>query len=104
TPITGVSVDAKYSTPFSFARQDVIRPTFTDKWDITDYLTINNRISYTHREIDVMRNNDSMSAQGSSSGTRIDATGTELLGRQLRAQNDSDASFDSQFEPVWKFG
>ena len=97
SPITGVSTSAKYSTPFSFANQDYIRPTLTDKWDVTDYLTINNRLSYTHREIDAMRNNDSMSA----TGTHI--VGDELVGRQLRSQNDSDASFDYQFEPVWKF-
>jgi iron complex outermembrane receptor protein len=97
SPITGVPSTAKYSTPFSFAHQDYIRPTFTDKWDITDYLTINNRFSYTQRDIDVMRNNDSMSA----SGTHI--VGDELVGRQLRSQNDSDGSFDYQFEPVWKF-
>lgn len=98
SPITGVSTNAKYSTPFSFAHQDYIRPTLTDKWDVTDFLTINNRLSYTHRDIDVMRNNDSMSA----SGTHI--VGDTLVGRQLRSQNDSDGSFDYQFEPVWKFG
>jgi iron complex outermembrane recepter protein len=97
SPITGVSTTAKYSTPFSFANQDYIRPTFTDKWDVTDFLTINNRLSYTHREIDAMRNNDSMSA----TGTHI--VGDTLVGRQLRSQNDSDGSFDYQFEPVWKF-
>ncbi|MGH9809617.1 MAG: TonB-dependent receptor, partial [Terriglobia bacterium] len=89
---------AKYSTPFSFADQDYIRPTLTDKWDITNFLTINNRLSYTHRDIDVMRNNDSMSA----TGTHI--VGDSLVGRQLRSQDDSDGSFDYQFEPVWKFG
>jgi iron complex outermembrane receptor protein len=98
SPITGVSTNAKYSTPFSFANQDYIRPTLTDKWDVTDFLTINNRLSYAHREIDVMRNNDSMSA----SGTHI--VGDTLVGRQLREQNDSDGSLDYQFEPVWKFG
>jgi iron complex outermembrane recepter protein len=97
SPITGVASTAKYSTPFSFANQDYIRPTFTDKWDVTDFLTINNRFSYTHREIDVMRNNDSMSP----TGTHI--VGDTLVGRQLRAQNDSDGTFDYQFEPVWKF-
>jgi iron complex outermembrane recepter protein len=97
SPITGVPTSAKYSTPFSFAKQDDIRPTLTDKWDVTDYLTINNRFSYTHREIDAMRNNDSMSA----TGTHI--SGDELLGRQLRWQNDSDGYYDYQFEPVWKF-
>lgn len=105
-PITGVPNTAKYSTPFSFARQDDIRPTFTDQWDITNFLTINNRFSYTHREIDAMRNNDSMTAPNSTSGTRLvtNPDGTiSLDGRQLRAQNDSDNFFDYQFEPVWKF-
>ena len=97
TPITGVPIDAKYSTPFSFAKQDFIRPTLTDKWDVTDFLTINNNFSYTHRDIDVMRNNDSMSA----TGTHI--AGDSLVGRQLRSQDDSDQFFDYQFEPVWKF-
>jgi iron complex outermembrane recepter protein len=97
SPITGVPIDAKYSTPFSFANQDFIRPTLTDKWDVTDFLTINNRFSYTHRDIDVMRNNDSMSA----TGTHI--VGDTLVGRQLRSQDDSDQFFDYQFEPVWKF-
>jgi iron complex outermembrane recepter protein len=101
SPITGVPNTAKYSTPFSFANQDYIRPTFTDKWDITNFLTINNRFSYTHREIDAMRNNDSMSA----TGTHVTVVNgvDELVGRQLRAQNDSDNFFDYQFEPVWKF-
>jgi iron complex outermembrane recepter protein len=104
-PITGVPNTAKYSTPFAFARQDDIRPTFTDKWDVADFLTINNRFSYTHREIDAMRNNDSMTAFNSASGTRIVSVGgvDELMGRQLRLQNDSDHFFDYQFEPVWKF-
>src|SRR3984957_11400514 len=97
SPSTDGSSTAKYSTPFSFAHQDYVRPTLTDKWDVADFLTIYNRISYTHREIDVMRNNDSMSA----SGTHI--VGDELVGRQLRSQNDSDGSLDYQFEPVWKF-
>ena len=97
SPITGVSTSAKYSTPFSFANQDYIRPTLTDKWDVSDFLTINNRLSYTHRDIDVMRNNDSMSA----TGTHI--VGDTLVGRQLRAQDDSDSNLDYQFEPVWKF-
>jgi len=98
SPIAGVSINAKYSTPFSFAHQDYVRPTLTDKWEVTDYLTINNRFSYTSRSIDVMRNNDSMSA----TGTHI--VGDSLVGRQLRFQNDSDQFYDYQFEPVWKFG
>ncbi len=97
SPITGVPTSAKYSTPFSFATQDFVRPTLTDKWDVTDFLTVNNHLSYTNRAIDVMRNNDSTSA----SGTHI--AGDALVGRQLRSQDDSDGFFDYQFEPVWKF-
>jgi iron complex outermembrane recepter protein len=105
SPITGVSTDAKYSTPFAFAKQDYIRPTFTDKWDVTDFLTINNRFSYTHRDIDAQRNNDSMTAINSASGTHIEVVNgvDQLWGRQLRSQDDSDSSIDYQFEPVWKF-
>jgi iron complex outermembrane receptor protein len=98
SPITGVSTDAKYSTPFSFAHQDYIRPTITDKWDVSDFLTITNSFSYTNRSIDVMRNNDSMSA----TGTHI--VGDTLVGRQLRSQDDSDNFYDYHFEPVWNFG
>jgi iron complex outermembrane receptor protein len=65
---------------------------------VNDFLTVDNHLSYTHRDIDAMRNNDSMSA----TGTHI--LGDSLVGRQLRWQNDSDAYFDYQFEPVWKFG
>jgi iron complex outermembrane recepter protein len=102
SPITGVPNTAKYSTPFSFAGQDDVRPTLTDKWDVTDFLTINNRLSFDHRDIDVMRNNDSMTAPNSASGTNI-LDGIELEGRQLRWQQDHDSSLDYQFEPVWKF-
>jgi iron complex outermembrane receptor protein len=106
SPITGVPDTAKYSTPFSFAKQNNIRPEFTDKWDVTNYLTINNRFSYTHRDIDVMRNNDSINPINSASGTRLvnlPDGDIALEGRQLRWQNDSDSFFDYQFEPVWKF-
>jgi len=98
SPITGVSIDAKYSTPFSFAHQDYVRPTITDKWDVSDFLTVTNSFSYTNRSIDVMRNNDSMSA----TGTHI--VGNTLVGRQLRSQDDSDNFYDYHFEPLWKFG
>lgn len=97
SPITGVSTNAKYSTPFAFANQDYIRPTLTDSWDVSNFLTINNRFSYTHRDIDIMRNGDSTS-------TKVDPTTFQVVGRQLREQNDSDSGLDYQFEPVWKFG
>jgi iron complex outermembrane receptor protein len=63
-----------------------------DSWAITDFLTINNRFEYAHRDYDVLRNSDS--------GTVV---GIQLTGRQLRQQTDHDNTFDYQFEPVWKF-
>ncbi len=97
TPITGVPTDAKYSTPFAFANQDFIRPTITDRWEVNDVLTINNRFSYLHRELDADRNGDSTK-------TAVNLTTPAVTGRQLRQQNDRDNSYDYQFEPVWKFG
>jgi iron complex outermembrane recepter protein len=92
TPILGVSINTKYSTPFSFADQTVIRPTLTDSWAVTDYLIVNNRFEYTHHDYDVLRNSDS--------GTVV---GNQLTGRQLRQQTDHDDTFDYQLEPVWTF-
>jgi iron complex outermembrane receptor protein len=94
TPITGVPIDAKYSTPFAFAKQDFVRPTLTDAWKVNDYLTINNRFSYLYRTLDVLRNGDS-------ANTKV--SGGEVVGRQLRQQDDVDSDFDYQLEPVWKF-
>ena len=94
SPIEGVPIDAKYSTPFAYADQNFIRPIVTDKWWINDYLTINNRFSYLYRTLDVLRNGDSTSTK---------LSGDVVIGRQLRQQHDLDNSFDYQFEPVWKF-
>jgi len=93
-PITNVSIDAKYSTPFAFAQEDFVRPTLSDKWKVNDFLTINNRFSYLHRTLDVLGNGDSTSTKVSDG---------EVIGRQLRQQDDTDNSLDYQFEPVWKF-
>ncbi|HEX3860236.1 MAG TPA: TonB-dependent receptor [Stellaceae bacterium] len=93
-PITGVSIDSKYSTPFANANQDFIRPVITDKWDVADYLTVNNRFSYLHRTLGVLGNGDSASTQVSNGA---------VIGRQLRQQDDYDDSYDYQLEPVWKF-
>ena len=94
SPITGVSDDSKYSTPFAFAHENLVRPTLSDQWKISDILTINNRLSYLHRSLDVLGNGDSTS-------TKI--SGDEVVGRQLREQTDNDNSLDYQLEPVWKF-
>jgi iron complex outermembrane receptor protein len=65
--------------------------TLTDAWTVSDFLTINNRFSFLHRDLDILRN---------SGGT---LSGTMLTGRQLREQTDHDDDFTYQFEPVWKF-
>lgn len=94
SPITNVPLDAKYSTPFAFAKSNLVRPTISDKWKINDFLTINNRFSYLHRTLDVLGNGDSTSTK---------VSGGQVVGRQLRQQDDTDSSFDYQLEPVWKF-
>jgi len=99
SPIRDVSIDAKYSTPFAFAKQDYVRPTFSDQWEVNNFLTINNRFSYLYRSLDVLRNGDSTSTQVSTSGS----TAGEVIGRQLRQQHDTDNNFDYQLEPIWKF-
>jgi iron complex outermembrane receptor protein len=94
-PIGAVPNTAKYSTPFSYGNQNFARGTLTDAWWISDYLTINNRASYTYRDVSILRN---------SGGTVAVVAGLEALtGRQLREQTDLDNDFTYQFEPVWKF-
>jgi iron complex outermembrane receptor protein len=93
-PIRNVSIDAKYSSPFTTAHVDFIRPTIADQWFVDDFLTINNRFSYLHRTLDAIVNGDS-------SKTKV--SDGEVVARQLRQQDDRDDSVDYQFEPVWKF-
>jgi iron complex outermembrane recepter protein len=89
-PIGAVPNTAEYSTPLSYGNQNLVRGTLTDAWWIADYLTINNRLSYTYRDVHILRN---------SGGT---VSGIMLSGRQLREQTDLDNDFTYQFEPVWK--
>jgi iron complex outermembrane recepter protein len=102
SPVKSVPIDAKYTWPFNHADQNYIRPAVTDKWWISDYLTINNRLSYLYRDFGTLRTGDS-------SSTKIDAnpndttTFGDLVRRQLRNQHDRDSILDYQFEPVWKF-
>jgi iron complex outermembrane receptor protein len=93
-PINHVPLDAKYSSPFDFAHSDFARSTLSDRWAINDYLTINNRLSYLHRTLDVLVNGDS-------SNTKV--SDGEVINRQLREQEDREDNLDYQFEPVWKF-
>jgi iron complex outermembrane receptor protein len=88
----------KYSTPFAYGNQDFARATLTDAWWIADYLTVNNRLAYTYRDVSILRN--------SGGGTISFNTATQTwqqTGRQLREQTDLDDDFTYQFEPVWKF-
>jgi iron complex outermembrane recepter protein len=95
-PLTGVPNTTKYSTPFSYGNQDFYRATAIDSWWIADYLTVNNRLSFTHRDVSILRN--------SGGGTITDVGGVfEQTGRQLREQTDHDNDFVYQFEPLWKF-
>jgi iron complex outermembrane receptor protein len=101
SPLKNVPIDAMYSTPWSFADQNFIRPTVTDKWWISDYLTINNRFSYLYRELDAVRTGDS--ANTKLVADAASPSGFAVAGRQLRNQQDRVNSLDYQFEPVWKF-
>jgi iron complex outermembrane receptor protein len=95
SPITGVPIDSKYSSPFAFAHSNYVRPTLSDEWKINEFLTINNRLSFLHRTLDFLSNGDSPSTV---------VVGDQLTRRQLRQQQDSDNTLDYQLEPVWRFG
>jgi len=99
SPLKSVPIDAKYSMPFSYADYNYVRSTATDKWWISDALTVNSRFSYLNRSLDMFRSGDSSKTKVS-----LDpATFGQVVGRQARRQADTDNSFDYQFEPVWKF-
>jgi iron complex outermembrane receptor protein len=91
-PIQGVGRDAKYSTPFSYGNQRLVRVQAVDTWMPAPFVTITNRFSYLHRALSLLRNGDS--------GTVV---GTSFTGRQLRHQDDHLDAYDYQFEPVWTF-
>jgi iron complex outermembrane receptor protein len=100
-PLKDVSIDAKYSTPFAYAKEDYVRPTISDKWDVSDFLTINNRFSYLYRSLDALRNGDSTKTAVCTNPANC--TPGEVIGRQLRVQSDTDSDFDYQLELIWKF-
>lgn len=91
-PITGVSRETKYSTPFSIGNQDLVRGILSDVWSVKPYVTLTNRFSYMYRNLSILRNGDS--------GT---VTGIVLSGRQLRKQHDVLNDYDYEMEPVWIF-
>ena len=107
SPIKSVDIDdAKYSTPWAFANENYFRPTLTDKWYISDLLTVNNRLSFVHRELEAERNGNSTGTfVCTNPGTQKDpVTGLpcivdQVVGRQLRQQFDMDNSVDYQLSP-----
>lgn len=111
TPITNTSIESKYSSPFAFADQTYLRPVISDKWLFSDFLTINNRLAYTYRDIDAERNGDSTRttvcvnpATQKDPVTGLPCVLDEVIGRQLRRQTDLDNTVDYQLEPIWTFG
>lgn len=93
-PIRNVPFNAQYSTPFATAHGNYVRATLSDEWRISDFLTINNRLSFMHHTLDFYSNGDS---------THAKVQGIAFTGRQLRHQDDSLNTLDYQLEPVWKF-
>ena len=90
TPL-GVRNDTKYATPFADGNQGMARVTFSDAWAVSPVLTITDRVSYLHRNVQILRN---------SGGT---VTDTSFTARQIRRQYDRDDDVNYQFEPVWRF-
>jgi len=86
-----VSRATKYSTPFSFGNQDLSRTTLGDAWVVNEHLTINNRLSFLYRDLEVQRN----------SGSAV--SGDSSVSRQFRRQRDVNNDFDYQLEPLWTF-
>ncbi len=108
-PATGqpfnVSRDNRYYSPFSHADQDLERITVTDAYTVNKYLTINNRFSYTHRDLDILRDGGLGGGDGSGGGNGGAGSikGTALTGRTIREQTDHIDDVNYAFEPVWKF-
>jgi iron complex outermembrane receptor protein len=91
-PITGVSRETKYSTPFSVGDQSLARSTISDVWPAAKFVTVTSRFSYMYRNLSILRNGDG--------GT---VTGIVFSGRQLRKQHDVLNDFDFESEPVFRF-
>jgi iron complex outermembrane receptor protein len=92
TPLTSVPRDTRYYSPYSHGNQDLARATVADSWIVSEFLTVNNRFSYMHRDLDVMRNGDGGGVVGDA-----------LTGRSIRHQHDLNDDLTYQLEPVWTF-
>jgi iron complex outermembrane recepter protein len=91
----GVPVDFRYYTPFAKADQDIARVFASDAWTVDDFLVVNNRMSFTNRSVDILRD-----AGGS---VNLIGPAYELTNRQLRAQSDNINDLIYQIEPTWRF-
>jgi iron complex outermembrane recepter protein len=90
-----VPADFRYYTPFAKGNQDIARIFASDAWTVGDFLTINERASFTNRGVDILRNaGGSVNLIGSIYG---------LTNRQLREQHDNVNDAIYQMEPTWKF-
>ena len=85
----------RYYTPFAEGNQDIARVFASDAWTVNDFLTVNERASFTNRSVDIFRN----------AGGSVNLIGNvyELTNRQLRAQGDNVNDLIYQLEPTWKF-
>lgn len=93
-----VSVDNTYYTPYAYADQDVARIFLSDAWTVSDFLTVNLRGAYTHRDVDLMRNSG-----GSVAADASDPGDYELTNLQIREQHDHIGDLNLQAEPTWRF-
>ena len=75
-----VDIDNRYYSPFAQGDQDIVRVLASDAWTLRDRVTLSNRVSFTHRTVDILRN-----AGGSVATT---AGVSRLQNRQIRAQHD----------------
>ncbi len=90
-----VPVDNTYYTPFARGDQDIVRLLLSDAWDVAEGITVNNRFSYSNREVDILRN----------SGGAVALLGSDygIRSRALRRQRDDIEDFLYQLEPRFSF-
>lgn len=76
-----VDVDNRYYTPFARGDQKITRLLASDAWTLDGDFVLNNRMSFSHRTVDIARN----------AGGSVALLGSEygLRNRQLRQQQDS---------------
>jgi len=96
---TGVPADVPasnvYYTPFARGDQDIVRFLLSDAWAVDHDVTVNNRFSFTNRNVSVLRN------AGGTVALLNDVYG--LKNRQLRRQHDNLNDFVYQLEPQFRF-